>query len=116
MVTDGGAADVSGRENVSPRRTAGPGRGEQVFMSDPAALALARVLDKTSFNELPPVTIKHAKMILASTLASAAAGVSIGSVRIIRELAKEQGGKPEAPLWFDGARNFLPNDVLASSI
>jgi 2-methylcitrate dehydratase PrpD len=53
---------------------------------------------------LPPVTIKHAKMILASTLASAAAGVSIGSVRIIRELAKEQGGKPEAPLWFDGAR------------
>ena len=33
MVTDGGAADVSGMENVSPRRTAGPGRGEQVFLS-----------------------------------------------------------------------------------
>jgi 2-methylcitrate dehydratase PrpD len=72
--------------------------------ADPAALALARLLDQMSFNELPPVTIKHAKMILASTLASAAAGVSIGSWRIIRELAKEQGGKPEASLWFDGAR------------
>src|SRR6185437_2768619 len=60
--------------------------------------------DKTTFGELPPVTIKHAKMIIASTLASAAAGISIGSVRIIRELAKEQGGKPEAPVWFDGTR------------
>ncbi|HTT06828.1 MAG TPA: MmgE/PrpD family protein [Steroidobacteraceae bacterium] len=72
--------------------------------SDPVALALARVIDEPSFSELPPVTIKYAKMILASTLASAAAGASIGSVRIIRELAKEQGGKPEAPVWFDGAR------------
>jgi len=70
----------------------------------PVALALAQVLDKTTFGELPPVTIKHAKMIIASTLASAAAGISIGSVRIIRELAKEQGGKPEAPVWFDGTR------------
>lgn len=72
--------------------------------ADPAALALARVLDRMAFDDLPPVTIKHAKMILASTLASAAAGVSIGSVRIIRELAKEQGGASEAPVWFDGAR------------
>lgn len=72
--------------------------------ADPAALALAQVVDTVSFSSLPPVTIKHAKMILASTLASAAAGISIGSVRIIRELAKEQGGKPEAPVWFDGAR------------
>ena len=72
--------------------------------ADPAALALAQELDKTSFDELPPVAIKHAKMILASTLASAAAGISIGSVRIIRALAKEQGGKPEAALWFDGTR------------
>lgn len=70
----------------------------------PAALALARELDRFSFGELPPITIKHAKMILASTLASAAAGVSIGSVRIIRELAKEQGGRPDSPVWFDGAR------------
>jgi len=37
-------------------------------------------------------------MILASTLASAASGSSIGSARIIRELAKENGGKPEATI------------------
>ena len=30
--------------------------------------------------------------------------MSIESARIIRELAKEQGGTPEAALWFDGAK------------
>jgi len=68
------------------------------------ALALARVLNGISFRELTPVAIKHAKMILASTFASAAAGMEIGSVRIVRELAKEQGGKREATIWFDGAK------------
>jgi len=48
--------------------------------------------------------IKYAKMILASTLSSAASGSLIGSVRIVRDLAKEQGGRREAALWFDGAR------------
>src|SRR2546423_13439614 len=43
-------------------------------------------------------------MIPASTFASAAVGSAIGSARILRQLAKEQGGKPEATIWFDGAR------------
>src|SRR5690348_13752956 len=67
-----------------------------------AARALAGIVSRIAFRELPEVPVKHAKMILASTLASAAAGRDIGSARIIRELAKEQGGKPEASLWFDG--------------
>ena len=88
-----------------------------------AALALARILNKTSFRELPPTAIQHAKMILASTLASAAAGTRIDSAKIIRELAKEQGGKPEAPVWFDGAKlpvtetarvNAMLSDAAAS--
>ena len=57
-----------------------------------------------SFADLPPAAVKHAKIILASTLASAASGTGIGSVRIVRELAKEQGGQPDATVWFDGAR------------
>src|ERR1022692_634606 len=69
-----------------------------------SALMLARILNKVSFGDLPPTAIKYAKMILASTLSSAAAGSQIGSVRIIRDLAKEQGGRREATLWFDGAR------------
>ena len=87
------------------------------------ALSLARILNRTTFGELPPVTVKHAKMILASTMASAASGAGIGSARIIRDLAKEQGGKPEAPIWFDGARlpvtqaarvNAMLSDAAAS--
>ena len=87
------------------------------------ALALARILNRTTFGELPPVTVKHAKMILASTMASAASGAAIGSARIIRDLAKEQGGKPEAPIWFDGAKlpvnqaarvNAMLSDAAAS--
>jgi 2-methylcitrate dehydratase PrpD len=71
---------------------------------DPSALTLARILNRISFSGLPPLAIRHAKMILASTLASAASGTQIGSARIVRELAKEQGGKREATVWFDGAK------------
>jgi hypothetical protein len=63
-----------------------------------------------AYKELPPKAIEHAKMILASTLASAAAGSLIDSARIVRELAKERGGKPEATIWFDGAK-FGVNEV-----
>src|ERR1700733_1630513 len=72
--------------------------------SSPGALLLARIVGKVSFGDLPPTAIKHAKMILASTLASAASGSQIESVRIIRDLAKEQGGKRDAPVWFGDAR------------
>lgn len=43
-------------------------------------------------------------MIIASTLASAASGSRLGSARILRGLARENGGKPEATIWFDGTR------------
>ncbi|MGD0135440.1 MAG: MmgE/PrpD family protein [Bryobacteraceae bacterium] len=69
-----------------------------------SSLALARILNSMSYASLPPTPVKYAKMILASTLSSAAAGANVGSVRIIRELAKEQGGKGEATVWFDGAK------------
>jgi 2-methylcitrate dehydratase PrpD len=67
-------------------------------------LALARFVHDTSFRDLPPKAIDHAKMILASTFASAAAGSDIESARILRQLAKDQGGKLDAPIWFDGTR------------
>jgi len=72
--------------------------------STTSGLALARILNSISYASLPPTPVKYAKMILASTLSSAAAGANVGSVRIIRELAKEQGGKGEATVWFDGAK------------
>jgi len=89
----------------------------------PAALALARIVNLITYASLPPIPVKYAKMILCSTLASAAPGAHIGSARIIRELAKDQGGKPEATLWFDGAKlpavsaarvNAMQSDAYAS--
>ena len=87
------------------------------------ALGLAQILNRIKFSEIPSTPVSYAKMILASTLASAAAGRDIGSVRIIRDLAKEQGGKPEAPIWFDGTKlpinqaarvNSMLSDAAAS--
>src|SRR2546422_9259521 len=63
---------------------------------------LARSVTATSVKELPPLALERARMVVASTIASAAMGVDIVSARIIRDLARERGGAPEATLWFDG--------------
>src|SRR5437764_3247585 len=75
------------------------------------ALRLAQFLNRTRFGDLTPKAVEHAKMIVASTLASAAPGSRIESARIVRELVKERGGKPEATVWFDGTK--LPVDEVA---
>jgi 2-methylcitrate dehydratase PrpD len=72
---------------------------------------MARAFHRTKFSDVSPTAIKHAKMILASTLASAAAGTRIGSACIVRELAKEHGGRPEAAVWFDPVK--LPVTAVA---
>jgi 2-methylcitrate dehydratase PrpD len=95
------------------------GRG----VSPNLALKLAQFLNRTRFGDLPPQSIEHAKMILASTLASAAAGSVIDSARIVKDLAKEHGGKAEATIWFDGTKlpvtevarvNAMLSDAAAS--
>ena len=63
---------------------------------------LAKFLTGTSVDDLPPLALERARMAIASTIASAAMGAHIVSSRIIRELARERGGAPEASLWFDG--------------
>src|SRR5205807_6878931 len=75
------------------------------------ALKFAQLLNRARFTDLPPKAVEHARMIIASTLASAGPGSLIDSARIVRELAKERGGKPEATVWFDGAK--LPLDQAA---
>jgi 2-methylcitrate dehydratase PrpD len=92
-------------------------------VSPSVALRLAQFLNRTRPGDLPPKAIEHAKMIIASTLASAAPGSLIDSARIVRDLAKERGGKPEATVWFDGAKlavdeaarvNAMLSDAAAS--
>jgi len=65
---------------------------------------LARFLARTNVTDLPPLALERARMVIASTIASAAMGADIVSSRIIRELAKERGGAEQATLWFDGGR------------
>ena len=68
---------------------------------------LARFVTGTRTEDLPPLALERARMSLASTIASAAMGSQIVSSRIIRELAAERGGTPEATVWFAGG-NRLP--------
>src|SRR5919106_5507468 len=65
------------------------------------ARSLAEFLTKVSYADLPPQTIEHAAMLIASTIASAALGSGIASATIIRALARERGGTPDASIWFD---------------
>jgi 2-methylcitrate dehydratase PrpD len=65
------------------------------------ARTLAQFLTETKTAGLPAQTLDHAAMIIASTIASAACGRAIVSTRIIRELAQERGGRPDAPVWFE---------------
>src|SRR5262249_50867039 len=65
------------------------------------ARSLAEFLKQVSYDDLPPQTVEHAAMLIASTIASAAMGSGIASSTIMRALARERGGTPEASIWFD---------------
>lgn len=94
-----------------PRPLVARQRGDATSPAGGVALALARFLNRTRYADLPPRAIEHAKMILASSLASAAPGSLIDSARILRDLIKARGGRPEATVWFDGAK--VPAAVAA---
>ena len=88
------------------------------------AATLAQMVTRTTDDELPPLALDHAAMMISSTIASAAAGYNITSSRVIRELAQEQGGTAESSIWFDnGAKlpainacrvNAVMSDAAAS--
>jgi 2-methylcitrate dehydratase PrpD len=65
------------------------------------ARELAEFLAGIAPADLPPQAGEHAAMLIASTLASAAMGSGLESAAIIRSLARDRGGTPEASLWFD---------------
>jgi len=118
------AAGALGLDAIVPRLVfAQRGAGAPNATQIDSTLALARFVNHTAYNALPAKAIEHAKMILASTFASAAAGSTIDSARIIRQLAKEQGGKADATIWFDGTKvpvseaarvNAILSDAAAS--
>ena len=81
------------------------------------ATELARTITRTTHDQLPALALDHARMIIASTLASAAAGRNIRSAAVVRALVREQGGAPEASIWFDsGAKISAVNAARANAL
>jgi 2-methylcitrate dehydratase PrpD len=70
----------------------------------PLAGALAGFVVGTRREDIPPLALERAKMSLASTIASAAAGLSIPSAAIVRAMELDAGGAPAAAVWFTPAR------------
>lgn len=67
---------------------------------------LARFVVGTRAGDLPTLALERARMVIASTIASAAMGRDIDSSRVIRELAREHGGTGQASVWFDRGRKL----------
>lgn len=72
---------------------------------------------------IPPLALDRAQMSLASTVASAGAGIGIPSAAIIRRIEVRNGGRPDAAVWFTGSRlplaaaarvNAVASDAAAS--
>jgi 2-methylcitrate dehydratase PrpD len=75
------------------------------------ARRLAEFLAATTQADLPPQAIDHAAMLIASTLASAACGTALQSAQIIRDLARERGGRADASVWFNAGGKLPIADV-----
>ena len=72
---------------------------------------LATFLNGISYADIPQQPLEHAMMLISSTLASAACGSRIASSSIIRDLARDRGGRPEASIWFDSGLKLPVGDA-----
>ncbi|MBL6080526.1 MmgE/PrpD family protein [Belnapia sp. T18] len=70
----------------------------------PLTRVLAEFVVGTRQGDIPPLALDRAAMSLASTIASAAAGLSIPSAAIVRAMELDAGGAPAAAVWFTPAR------------
>jgi 2-methylcitrate dehydratase PrpD len=68
------------------------------------AQQLARFVTAASKGNFSSRHLELAKMLVASTVASAARGYRIGCVEAFRQVALESGGAPDATLWFNGTK------------
>ena len=85
---------------------------------------LARFVTQTRYADIPHRVIDYGAMLVASTVASAAAGSRLNSSSVIRSLMLARGGEAESTVWFsEGKRlpmacaarvNALMSDSAAS--
>ena len=72
---------------------------------------VAEFVTKTGYDDLPPLAIEYAKVVIASTIASAAMGCDIGSSNAFRAMARERGGTPQTGIWFDAGAKLPVMDA-----
>lgn len=72
---------------------------------------LAGFFVNTSFDDLQPEVVEHAKIAIANTLASAAAGSRKESVSMIRRQVRERAGPAESTVWFDSGPKTYVSDA-----
>src|SRR4026209_427050 len=78
--------------------------GTDIMKGPSVAQQLAQFVTKASRGDITSRHLDLAKMVVASTLASAARGYRIGCVEAFRTLALESGGTPAATRGFNGPR------------
>ena len=72
---------------------------------------LAEFFVNTSFQDLRPNVVEHAKITIANTIASAAAGCHKRSVDIIRMQVAERVGPEESTVWFNAGPKIYVSDA-----
>ncbi|MCR4442518.1 MAG: MmgE/PrpD family protein [Peptococcaceae bacterium] len=79
--------------------------------------ALASLVSRTRYEDIPAEVITRAKEVMLDTLSCAVAGYTVApeECRWIIELVKELEGKPEATVWFDGFKTSVLNAALANA-
>ena len=91
--------------------------------SNAIAAQLAHLVCSTSAADIPALAYERAKMSIASTVASAAMGISIPSAAAVRAIEQDNGGAPHASIWFGGGKlpvaaaarvNAVASDAAAS--
>lgn len=85
---------------------------ESKDMSETVAGKLAAFTVDRRYEDIPPLAIDYAAMLISSTVASAAMGYTLDSSRIVREREFERGGRAEASVWF-GRAPMLPAAAAA---
>src|SRR3954469_960297 len=78
--------------------------GTDITKGPTVAQQLARFVTTAVRGDLPSRHVELAKMVVASTVASAARGCRIRCGEAFRTVALESGGTPQATLWFNGTK------------
>ena len=80
-----------------------------------ATRELAKFAATTRFEQIPAEVIERIKLSLIDGLGVCLQGTTLPWTRIVRDLIRDEGGKPVASIWGSGYRTSPTNAVLVNS-